>query len=409
MSACTTPVGSSVDYRQVDASFSKDMSEQLDGLLARAVALSGSSGGVAGVWSPWSGSWTGAVGTVGTGEGAPKVTSDTEFRLATVTTEVTCTVLARLVDAGIVKYEDQVSDLVRSLPGVEGITLDQLCRNTSGLADYYPGLRNAFLTNPERVWPVRELVASGMAEDRVGPPGTQWAYSRTGILLLGLALEQRTGKSMPELADQYVFGPLGMDATEMPASDATAKRSGLLGGYSAGLAGGGKSDCAVVLDVSRQSPSMGGAAAGAISTLEDAKRLSEAFATGELLTEATVRDVWNTVPPGSKAPSWYAQGLGGMEYGPMRGSAGEAPGALTAALTDPETGLTVVVALNNSSSGAAFVREVAFALASIGSKAQPAPDRELPLVELPWSLEQATANMEKLAVCPTPEEPAAEG
>lgn len=409
MSACTAPVGSSVDYRQVDAPLPDDVAQQLDDVLASAVRLSGSSGGVAGVWSPWSGSWTGAVGTVGFDEGAAKVTPDTEFRLTTVTSEVTCTVLARLVDAGVVKYEDQVADLVRSLPGVEGITLDQLCRNTSGLADYYPALRHAFVTNPERVWPVRELVASGMAEKRAGAPGTQWSYSRTGILLLGLALEERTGRSMSDLADQYVFGPLGMESTTLPSPDVTAKPAGALGGYSASPVGGGKVDCAVVLDVSRQSSSMGGAAAGAVSTLDDTKRLSEAFATGELLTEATARDVWNTVPPGATSPSWYAQGLGGMEFGPMRGSAGEAPGALTAAITDPETGLTVVIALNNSSSGAEFVRQVAFALASIGSKAQPASDRELPLVELPWSLEQATANMEQLAVCPTPEEPAAEG
>ena len=53
--------------------------------------------------------------------------------------------------------------------------------------------------------------------------------------------------------------------------------------------------------------------------------------------------------------------------------------------------LTVVVALNNSTSGADFVREVAFALASLGSKAAPAEGRELPLVELPWSVDQATA------------------
>lgn len=402
---CTTPVSPSIDYEQVGAPYADDVAASLDEVLAEAVRLSGSSGAVAGVWSPWAGSWTGTVGSVSFGEGAVGVSAETGIRLATVTTEVTCTVLARLVDAEVVDYSDQVSDLVGGLPGVEGITLDQLCRHTSGLADYYPALERTFVSNPQRIWPTRELVAAGMASERVGPPGAQWSYSRTGILLLALALEERTGRSWSDLADQYVFGPLEMNATRMPRPDETAP-SGVLGGYSAALRGDGSAECEVTLDVTAKSSSMGGAAGGAISTLEDTKRLSEAFATGALLTEATAREVWNTVPPGSTAPSWHRQGLGGMQYGPMRGMAGETAGSLTAAFTDPESGLTVVVALNNSTPGDGFVREVAFALASIGSKAKPAADREMPLVELPWSLEQATAKMTELAPCPLPGAPA---
>ena len=402
---CTAPVEPTVDYRQVGSAYADDVAANLDAVLAEAVRLSGSSGGIAGVWSPWSGSWTGAVGKTGCDPGAPAVTPETGFHLATVTTEVTCTVLARLVDSGVVDYDDEVSELMGELPGAEGITLEQLCRHTSGLADYYPTLRRTFVSNPQRIWSERELVASGMALERVGPPGAQWSFSRTGILLLAVALEERTGRSWSELAEQYVFGPLDIEHTSVPAPD-DVRTPGTLGGFSAGLFADGTADCAVSLDLSAKSSSMGAAAAGAVSTLEDAKRLSEAFATGALLTEATARKVWDTVPPGADVPSWYAQGLGGMQYGPLRGTAGETAGSLTAAFTEPETGLTVVVALDNSTSGAAFVREVAFALASIGSKAAPAADREMPLVELPWSLEQVTAKMNELAVCPLPEGPA---
>jgi D-alanyl-D-alanine carboxypeptidase len=84
----------------------------------------------------------------------------------------------------------------------------------------------------------------------------------------------------------------------------------------------------------------------------------------------------------------------------MRGVAGENAGSLTAAFADPESGLTVVVALNNSTSGADFVREVAFALTSIASKVDADADRERPMIELPWSAEQATAKMQELAKCP---------
>lgn len=393
-------VDPSVQFSPVDAPLGEDLSASLQGVLDQAVALSGASGGVAGVWAPWAGDWTGASGTADFGENPKPLTIDTGFHLATVTTEITCTVLLRLVDQGQVELDDAVSEYVDWVPKLDGITLEQLCRHTSGLADYYPILRSHFAANPAREWPPNELLSNGLALNRVGPPGEQVRESRTGILLLAFALERRTGRSWSELAQQYVFGPLGLEETALPSATVT-DHAGVMGAYSAALAPTGAADCAVLLDDSEQSSSMGGAAAGAISTLEDTRRLSEAFATGALLTEHTERAQWNTIPLGGDAPAWQTAGIGGLQYGPLRGIAGETAGALTAAFTDPESGLTVVVALNNSTPGGEFVRQVAFALASLASKAEPAAGGERPLIELPWSVDQATTRMQELSVCPT--------
>lgn len=400
LSGCTGgTIDPTAEFDRVDAAVGEDVAANLQAVLDEAIALSGSSGGVAGVWVPWAGEWQGASGAVGFEEGAPEVTPETRFHMASVTTEITCTILLRLVDEGTVALDDKVATYVTWIPGLDGITLEQLCRHTSGLADYYPVLRSHFVRNPERVWPAGELLASGLAMSRVGPPGEQWSHSRTGVLLLSLALEKRTGRSWNDLARHYVLGPLGLEDTELPAPEDTVYDD-TLGAYSAGIAQDGAVDCAVLLDDSRQSSSMGGAAAGAVTSLDDLQRISEAFAVGALVGEHSLRQQWEPTPIGGETPSWQQWGVGGGQFGPMRGTAGEAPGAITAAFTDPDSGLTVVVALNNSTSGEAFVREVAFALASIGSKAPAAPDHEQPLVELPWSLEQASANMQALAKCP---------
>ncbi|MDR6905903.1 D-alanyl-D-alanine carboxypeptidase [Agromyces sp. 3263] len=386
-------------FDPVDAPFADDLAERLDAVLDQAVALSGSSGGIAGVWAPWAGEWTGASGTVGFGEKAPAARVDDSFRLATLTTEVTCTVLLRLVDAGTVQLDDEVKQYVDWIPSLDGITLEQLCRDTSGLADYYPVLRSTFISNPERIWPPNELLSNGLALTRVGPPGEQVRESRTGILLLAFALERASGRSWADLAAQYVYDPLDLEQTRMPQASVT-EHAGVLGAYSAAITPTGAPDCAVLVDDSTQSSSMGGAAAGAISTLEDTRTLSEAFATGALLSEKAEKQQWTTIPLGGNAPAWQSAGIGGLQYGPMRGTAGEVPGALTAAFTDPDNGLTVVVALNNSTPGPDFVRETAFALASIASKADAAEGRKRPLTELPWSVDQATANMQALGICP---------
>lgn len=403
LSACT---GGSVDpssqFEPVEGSYDEALVEKLQSTLDQAVALSGSSGGVAGVWAPWAGSWSGASGTVDFAEKSRPVTVDTGFHLATVTSEITCTMLLRLAEAGTVSLDDQVSEYVDRVPGLEGITLEQLCRHTSGLGDYYPDLEHQFVQNPERIWSPNELLAGGLATKRSGTPGDDWSYSRTGVLLLSRALEEATGRTWSELAEQYVFAPLGLDDTELPAPDDTT-HAGLLGAYASEWAGD-EPVCDSLHDDSAQSSSMGAGAAGAVSTLADARRLSEAFATGALLDEREAREQWTTQPIGGDAPVWYSYGFGGAQYGPLRGTAGESAGALTAAFTDPETGLTVVIALNNSTSGADFVREAAFALASAGSKAKATADHDQPLVELPWSYDQATEKMTSLAACPRGQE-----
>jgi D-alanyl-D-alanine carboxypeptidase len=404
LSACTSGgADPSRSFTELDHELPKSTVEQLDQVLAEAVRLSGSSGGLAGVWAPWSGTWERATGKTGFEEGAPKVTTDTEFRLATGTTEVTCTVLLRLADTGVVGLDDPVTDYLDSMPGIDGITLRQLCQQTSGLGDFYPSLRAHFASNPERLWSEGELISSGLAAGRVAAPGEKWSSSRAGVMLLGLALRNATGRDWNSLAEQYVFGPLGMDRTEIPSPD-DSSHDGVLGAYQARPGADGAPDCTASYDDSAQSSSMGGSAAGAITSLDDAQALSEAFATGSLTSEKTAREQWTVVPFGPDAPTWQGYGVGGAEYGPLRGTAGETAGALTAALTDPDSGLTVVVALNNSTSGPDFVREVAFALASIASKADAAPDHERPMVELPWSLDQANANMAALAKCPLPAE-----
>jgi D-alanyl-D-alanine carboxypeptidase len=401
LAGCT---GGTIDpaagFGAVDETIAGDTATALQQVLADAVALSGSSGGLAAVSAPWAGEWRGVTGAVRFDEGAPAVEPEQTFHLAGVTAEITCLLMLKLVDTGVFALDDPVDDYVTDIPGLEGITLEQLCRHTSGLADYYPQLRVHFMQNPGRIWSPIELISSALALPRVGAPGQTYSYARTNLLLLGLALERATHRGWSDLAKEYVTGPLALTGTTLPAPS-VLEQAGLMGGYAARPGPDGSPDCAARLDDSLQSSSMGGAAGGARSQLDDTVKLSQALASGVLLSERTAREQWTTAAvPG--ADPWVAQGIGGMAYGPLRGTASEATGALTAAFTDPGTGLTVVVALNNSTSGQDFVRETAFALASIASKTPAASGEAQPLVELPWSVDQATQRMQELARCALP-------
>ncbi|WP_353808052.1 serine hydrolase domain-containing protein [Agromyces sp. SYSU T00194] len=386
-------------FDQVDAAIGGPVAEELEAALTEAMERSGSSGAIAGVWAPWAGGWTAAIGTT-TRDGDTPVTTDMSFRAGLITTGMACTVLLRLVDEGKVQLNQQVGPVVK-VPGLEGITFAQLCQQTSGLGDYYEPLRRYLIENPGREWPAMELLASGLARDRAGEPGEKWAYSRTATVLLGIALEELTHTDFADLVARYVSGPLELGGTALPA----ASDLDLPGAHAAGLVAprGAESKCTEAVDVSNLSSSAGFASFGVISDLEDLRVWSRALATSSLLSEQSASAQWATVPRGSDAESWVSYGLGADEYGPMRGVASEIPGSLTAAYADPDTGLTVVIALNNSTSGTEFVRSAALMLASIGSKADAADGREMPLVELPWSAEQMQAAMSERGVC----EPAA--
>ena len=47
-------------------------------------------------------------------------------------------------------------------------------------------------------------------------PGSQWSYSNTNYIALGLVIEQVTGRSYADALERRIFQPLELDATELP-------------------------------------------------------------------------------------------------------------------------------------------------------------------------------------------------
>jgi D-alanyl-D-alanine carboxypeptidase len=406
LSGCSPSADATINGRpQVESPFSAEVAGRLDAALAEAITLSGSSGGIAGVWAPWAGEWVVAPGTSTIG-GAEPLSTDMRFRVSSSTRAMTCTVLLKLVDEQRVKLSDPVTMYLKRMPGIDGITLGQLCQNTSGIADYRPELAGQFVNNPTREWPPLEVASSGLAADRIAEPGGAWADSSTGFILLGMALQAATNQDWAALYEHYIFGPLGMDATSLPASADTEIPGPHPHGYAAGLDPAKQLVCDVVHDETRLSPSMAWVAGGVVSTVGDLKTWAQALAEGALVSPKSAKAQWATVPLGANSASWESYGLGVQQIGPLRGHAGAIPGFLSAAFAEPKSGLTVVVMLNNSNAGAAFVQHLAQRLAAIVSKVPAAGTEAAPQLELPWSEEQMVQAMQAGAVCQPPPAPA---
>jgi len=90
---------------------------------------------------------------------------------------------------------------------------------------------------------------------------------------------------------------------------------------------------------------------------------------------------------------------GAYQAGTLVGQYGSVPGYLTAAFADRETGMAVVVVLNNSRASADVVRALAWELAAIASKAPAAEGETAPAAGLPWTPDTYAAEVQAGAVC----------
>lgn len=389
---------------QVEGGFPAETQAQLDAALAEAMAATGASGAIVGVWAPWSGSWVAGVGTQSPGGGAA-VDADMEFRAARVTRAMTCDVLYALVARDVVSLGDPVSRYVGGASGLEDVTLGQLCDSSSGIGASAPSLWNEWIRTPDRIWPPLELAAYGMGRERTTEPGDAFVDSDAGYLLLGVALENATATSLPELFEKYVTKPLALDSTWLPDSE-PATPSGSRGDTS--LQGNhslpgedGQLLCADPIDITELSASMGFADTGAVSTITDLGRYAQALATGALLGEGQTRfDSPRAAYP--NAPTWYTYDGGAYTAGGLIGQHGTMPGYLTAAYADPDSGLTVAVVLNNSAAPSGLAANLAWELAAIASKAPAAAGQTAPAAGLPWTAEQQAETIRSAAVCPLP-------
>ncbi|HYP72533.1 MAG TPA: serine hydrolase domain-containing protein [Microbacterium sp.] len=395
LAACAPAETPTVDLpTQVDAALPDDMQAQLQSAVDAAVAASGSSGAVVGVWVPWAGTWLTAVGSTSPGAGA--VGTDASFKAGNITRAMTCDVLYGLAADGTVSVDDPVTDYVTGLAGEQAMTLGELCDSTSGIASYAPLLSGRFTANPERVWDPRELVSYGTAAAMTGAPGAAYASSDTGYVLLGLALENASGSSAAELLDEYVFSAVGMPASTL-STTADVTLSGL---WSGDNAEGGVA-CTEPRDVTDLSPSAGFTSSGVVSDLSDLGRYTQALATGARAYDTDAR-FDGALPAASDAPSWYTAKGGTLQAGTLIGQYGSIPGYLTAAFADRNNGMTVVVALNNSRASDTLVRSLAWQLAAIASKSPAASGATAPEAGLPWTAEDMAGQVAAAAVCPLP-------
>ena len=136
------------------------------------------------------------------------------FRIGSVTKMFTATIILQLADERKLDLHDT---LEKFLPGIvpagARITIRHLLDHRSGLANYTED--DAWLRRERRL--KRPLQSLRLAASRPldFAPGTEWGYSNTNYVALGLIIERITGRSYAHQLQHRIVKPLGLRHTQL--------------------------------------------------------------------------------------------------------------------------------------------------------------------------------------------------
>jgi D-alanyl-D-alanine carboxypeptidase len=264
----------------------------------------------------------------------------------------TAVLLLQLRDEQRLTLDDR---LARWLPGIAGsdrISLRQLLNHTAGIPDYggLDSYHDAVRAFPSSPWSFERFAAETFDKGLRFDPGSGWAYSNPGFMLLRRIAEDVTGTSYGAMIGDRIARPLGLLRTFAPESPNDL--SGLAPATSRDLALGNAPQ-----EVrGRYHP--GWVSHGVVaSTPSDIARFFDALFCGDLLAAQSIQDMAMLVPIGGESPAasgsrWRkpSYGLGIMgdpdsAWGRLWGHNGGGPGYTTSAFHAPDLGGASVCAM----------------------------------------------------------------
>jgi len=162
------------------------------------------------------------------------VTPGTRFATASVTKMVTGATVVALVEAGLLRFDARVVDLLpterRPSTLLPEVTVHHLLSHTSGIADYAEEDEDSpgYVEDYAALWRERPNVLMERPADFLPlfgdlppyrAPGERHHYSNAGYVLLGLVVEDVAGAPFADVVAERVLRPAGMADSGFPRLD----------------------------------------------------------------------------------------------------------------------------------------------------------------------------------------------
>lgn len=164
------------------------------------------------------------------------VTANTRFYIASSGKLATAAATLQLVQEKRLKLDEPVFNWIKNVEGIaklrniRSVTVEQLLKHRSGLAEYYTDEFEAEAAEqPQKRWSADESLAFAFGQKAQAKPNQEYSYTNTNFVLLGRMIEEIDQTSYASAIQRRIFAPLGMAASTIGAPKAT---NGLARGYS---------------------------------------------------------------------------------------------------------------------------------------------------------------------------------
>jgi CubicO group peptidase (beta-lactamase class C family) len=270
-------------------------------------------------------------------------TTETNYRLASVTKQFTAMSIMILAERGRLSHESKLTDFFPDFPAYsKQITIRHLLTHTSGVADYedlIPEGTTAQLKDQQ----VLDLVKQ--QKDPLFRPGSRFRYSNSGYALLALIVEKASGELFPEFLRKNIFEPLGMSNT-VAYEEGVSVVPNRAYGYSQGPNGFQRKDQSLTSAVLGDG--------GIYSSVEDLYRWDQALDSARLVSRETLTQAFT---PGAMTShdgraygfGWFIETYRGLQTVWHYGST---VGFGTAIERFPDRKFTVIVLINRDEADA---------------------------------------------------------
>jgi len=267
------------------------------------------------------------------------------FLAYSITKTFTSVLMLLLQEEGRLSLNAPLARWFPDVPTAERMSIRQLLNHTAGVPDYgeLRSYHEAVRSSPTEPWSFSRFAAETFEKGPSFEPGTDWAYSNPGYMLLKRIAEELTGESYAVLISQRIAKPLGLRRTFV--AESLGDLSSLAPAPSALLSADGRP-----MDA-REAYHPGWVSHGVLaSTASEIVRFLRALCCGGLVSPESLREMTKCVPVPQKfvpvqrvrltgaSPS-YGLGLMGdpaSPWGALWGHNGGGPGYNTSAFHAPD-------------------------------------------------------------------------
>ena len=260
--------------------------------------------------------------------------TDTKFRLGSITKQFTAASILLLQERGKLSVSDPICKFLTNCPAAwEPITVHHLLTHTSGIPSYTD------VKSPEefRQLSLMTVTPAGFVETFKSKPlefavGQRFKYDNSGYFLLGYLIELISGQSYEAFLQQNIFGPLKMTSSGYDTHDRILRNRAT--GYS--------NRNGVRINSDYLDMTVPYAAGSLYSTVDDLLTWTEALFSGKLLTAKSL-EAMLTANLGGYA---YGVGVSRMHNRRVISHGGGINGFNTELTRFPEDRVTIVVLRN---------------------------------------------------------------